>query len=71
MQSNYLFKFPTFSLDFFVILFIVKVIKFNKSQPQPDAEDTDVIDGFNTSVEAGFRFDSIHSTATSGSDYYD
>lgn len=41
------------------------MVKFNKSQPQPDAEDTDVIDGFSTSTEAGFRLDWIDITAAS------
>ncbi|XP_031552688.1 transmembrane protein 192-like [Actinia tenebrosa] len=38
-----------------IIWYLVKVIKFNKAKPQPDAEDKDVIDGFSTTVEAGFR----------------
>ncbi|XP_001632982.3 transmembrane protein 192 [Nematostella vectensis] len=44
-----------------IIWYLVKVIKFNKSKPAPDAEDTDFLNGFTatglsqTTSETGFR----------------
>ncbi|EDO40919.1 predicted protein, partial [Nematostella vectensis] len=44
-----------------IIWYLVKVIKFNKSKPSPDAEDTDFLNGFTatglsqTTSETGFR----------------